>query len=105
MSGNMPGKRFRRLLRVSLILSLVLGGGVLTAQERLKASYEAAQKLFQGGDDEQAEVAFRKLEAETDRLRSALLRNTTSQNDRDLLGIYTEALASTHNADNAMLAE
>jgi predicted Zn-dependent protease len=97
MSGDTRKQRVQRLLQLSVVLWLVLGSRILIAQEHLKASYEAAQELFQRGEDERADAAFRKLVAETDPLRSALLGKTTSPEDRDLLGIYTQVQATANN--------
>ena len=71
-TGEKP-YRCVNLLRVCLaVIWLSSFPSGLLGQGRLRASYEAAQALFQRGDDERAETAFQALLAETYRARGAL---------------------------------
>jgi tetratricopeptide (TPR) repeat protein len=88
---------------LGLVLLSIPGAGVVRCQERLetlKASYEAAQTLFQQGRDDQAADAFRALLQDADRDRATLIKKKPVQlsvHDREVLRIYTQFLAGGHN--------
>ena len=75
MPREIPARRqlICTLLFCSGLAYLVCSPVISFGQERLKASYEAAQRLFERGEDEPARAAFQKLLGETYRARAAVL--------------------------------